>query len=227
MYTAHSLNTCTHTLDFNLKASPDGKSLGDCPFTQRANIALKLKGVQATYIIIDLHNKPKWFLEVNPAGSTPALQFGDRVIGDSYEIVQYLEKTYPNPSLNLPGNKEAEEATGTVFSAFSEWAKNSDTSKDAELESKFTSELEKVDKFLEKSPGAYLCDDTWSIADCVLVPRLYHLTTVARHYKKYTKFEGMPHLMRYMETAFSSEVFKATDYPREWILVGWAKYFQQ
>ena len=182
--------------------------------------------MQATYVIIDLANKPKWFYKVNPAGSAPALQFGDQAIGDSYEIVQYLEKTYPSPPLNLPGNKEAEEATGHVFSTFSEWAKNTDTGKDAELESKLTSELEKLDKFLEKSPGAYLCGDAWAIADCVLVPRLYHLTTVARHYKKYTKFEGMPHLMRYMETAFSSEVFKATDYPREWILVGWAKYFK-
>ena len=43
-----------------MQASPDGKSLGDCPFTQRANLALKIKNVRATYILIDLTNKPKW-----------------------------------------------------------------------------------------------------------------------------------------------------------------------
>ena len=54
---------------------------------------------------------------------------------------------------------------------------------------------------------------------------IYHLTTVARQYKNYTKFESMPHLMHYMETAFASDVFKATDYPCEWILEGWANIY--
>ena len=187
---------------------------------------MKLKGVKCSYILIDLKNKPKWYLDVNPAGSVPALQFGDQVIGDSYKIVEYMDKTYPNPPLNLPGNKEAEEATSNVFSTFSAWVKNDDASKDSELEANTTAELQKLDQFLGKSPGAYLCGDSWAIADCVLVPRLYHLTTVARHYKKYTKYESMPNLMKYMDTAFSSDVFKATDYPREWILPGWAKFFQ-
>ena len=80
----------------------------------------------------------------------------------------------------------------------------------------------------QRSPslaGPLLCGENWSIADCVLVPRLYHLTTVARHYKHYDQFDQFPQLSRYMETTFSSQVFKATDYPREWILTGWAKYF--
>ena len=176
--------------------------------------------------MINLKERPKWYFQVNPAGTTPALQFGDQTIENSYQIVEYLDQTFPTPPLNLPGNKEAEEATGNLFSVFAEWAKNKNTSKDAELEAKLTAELTKVDKCLEKSPGAYLCGDSWAIADCILVPSLYHLTTVAQHYKNYTKFESMPHLMHYMETAFSSDVFKGTDYPREWILKGWAKYFQ-
>lgn len=154
------------------------------------------------------------------------MQFGDKVIGDSYEIVQYLDRTYPDPPLNPPGNKEAEEATGQVFSVFSAWAKNQDTSKEAELLANFEAELDKVDKFIAKSPGAYLCGDAWAIADCVLVPRLYHLTTVARHFKKWNKFASYRSLTKYMDTAFSSKVFKETDYPAEWILEGWKKYFQ-
>ena len=156
----------------------------------------------------------------------PALQFGDQVICDSYKIVEYLDQTYPEPPLNLPGNKDAEEATGQIFSVFSEYAKNQDKTKDAELEAKFTAELERVDQFLGKTPGAFLCGDSWSIADCVLVPRLYHITVVARHYKNYNKYENMQNLVKYMDTAFATDVFKATDYPPEYILQGWAKYFQ-
>lgn len=138
-----------------------------------------------------------------------------------------MDQTFPDPPLDLPGNKEAEEATGQVFNVFSAWAKNKDPALDAELQAKLTAELEKIDKFLEKSPGTYLCGDSWAIADCVLVPRLYHILTVARHYKNYNPdFESMPHLKKYIDTAFSSEVFKATDYPPEYILKGWAKYFE-
>ncbi len=154
------------------------------------------------------------------------LQFGGTVIADSYEIVEYLDGTYPAPPLNLPGNKEAEEVTERIFGVFSEYAKNQDRDKDAELEAKLTAELQKIDDFLGKSPGPFLCGDSWAIADCALVPRLYHLTVVGRHYKGYSKYEGMQSLVKYMDHTFSTDVFKATDYPPEYILQGWAKYFK-
>lgn len=74
--------------------------------------------------------------------------------------------------------------------------------------------------------GPLLCGQNWSIADCALVPRLYHITTITKHYMKYDRFDQLPNLSRYMQTAFSSQVFKATDYPAGWILTGWAKYFR-
>ena len=200
--------------------------MGDCPFTQRANLALKVKGVKVTYILIDLSDKPKWYFEVNPSGTAPALQFGERMIGDSYEIVQYLDSSYPTPSLKPPGNEEAEKVTGNVFNIFSAWAKNQDRSKDAELEDNFTAELKKVDDFLSKSKGPLLCGDSWSVADCALVPRLYHIKTVSHYYKNYTKFNDLEHLKKYMEYSFATKEFKATDYPTEWVVAGWAKYFQ-
>lgn len=65
-------------------------------------------------ILIDLANKPEWYKKIN--SSVPAVEFGDRVIGDSYEIVKYLDETYPDPPLQPHNNKEAEEVTGTRLS---------------------------------------------------------------------------------------------------------------
>lgn len=95
-----------------LQSSPDGRTLGDCPFTHRTNLALKLKGVNTTLVLINLSTKPEWFKKLNPAGTVPVLEFGNETICDSYEAVRYLDKTHPNPPLDLPGNKEAEEVTG-------------------------------------------------------------------------------------------------------------------
>ena len=115
---------------------------------------------------------------------------------------------------------------GQVFATFSAWAKNSDPNLDKELEDKLTAELEKIDAFLGNGLGPFLCGEQWSVADCVLVPRLFHITEVARHYKNYSKWESMSNLSRYMQTAFQSDVFQATSYPAEYVLAGWAKYFQ-
>ncbi|XP_064397323.1 uncharacterized protein LOC135344129 [Halichondria panicea] len=207
-----------------VKASPDGKSLGDCPFTQRANLAFKVKKVPVTYTLIELSKKPQWFLALTPGGSVPVLQYGDTVNGDSYEIVQYLDATYPEPSLKPPGNEEAEKATGDIFNKFSAWAKHFKDPNAQEAKDAFVAEMKKVDDFVSKS-GPLLCGSPWSVADCALVPRLYHMQTVADHFMGY-KIDQFNNVKRYMDYSFATEEFKQTDYPREWILTGWAKYFK-
>ena len=93
------------------------------------------------------------YFSVNPAGTTPALDVGDKIIGDSHDIVRYLDHTHPSPSLDLPGNSEAEAVTDQVFNKFAAWAKNKEAAKEVELCGKFTAELENINKFLGKGPG--------------------------------------------------------------------------
>lgn len=180
-------------------------------------------------MLINLSNKPKWYFTVNPAGSAPALQYGDNTIGDSAEIVQYLDATYPSPSLKPKGNTEAEQATGNIFNLFYAWVKDfkdPSASEAAKLaEANFTAELLKIDSLLGGSDGPLICGKSWSVADCSLVPRLYHISTVAEHFMEYSKHKEMPNLAKYMNHVFSTEEFKATDYPKQWILAGFAKYF--
>lgn len=180
----------------------------------------------ATYVLIDLSNKPKWYSTLNPAGTVPALQFEDRTITESADMVTYLDDTYPNPPLKQPGNQEAEEVIKNVFGLFSAWAKNSKDPGASQAEAAFTADLQKIDSFLGKHGGPMLCGKEWSVADCTMVPRLYHITTVASHFLGYTKYKDMPNLNKYIQYAFSTEEFKATDYPPEWILTGWSKYFK-
>lgn len=137
----------------------------------------------------------------------------------------YLDATYPTPSLQPQGNKEAEEITGNIFSLFSAYGKHFKEPSATEAEVNFTAELHKIDSYLGTGQGPFLCGASWSVADCSLVPRLYHISTVAEHFMNYNKHKDMPNLVKYMQYAFSTEEFKATDYPREWILTGWAKYF--
>ena len=112
---------------------------------------------------------------------------------------------------------------------FLKWIKHEDESKqEEELQQEFTTELQKINDYMGKHSWQFLCSDQWSLADCTLVPRLYIFKTVAEHFKSYDKFEQLPNLKQYMDFTFDTDEFKATDYPKEYIIQGWGtKYFNK
>src|SRR3979409_6344 len=83
--------------DFDMAARLKLISHEQCPYVQRAVIALTEKGVPFERIDIDLANKPDWFLAISPLGKTPVLQVGDKAIFKSAVILEYLEETQPKP----------------------------------------------------------------------------------------------------------------------------------
>jgi len=64
-----------------------------CPYVQRAAIALAEKGVAFERRVIDLANKPDWFLALSPTGKVPVLIADGRPIFESAVILEYLEDT--------------------------------------------------------------------------------------------------------------------------------------
>lgn len=68
-----------------------------CPYVQRITIALTEKGVAHELRVVDLGNKPQWFLEISPLGRTPVLTVGGAALFESSAILEYLEETQPNP----------------------------------------------------------------------------------------------------------------------------------
>ncbi len=79
-----------------------------CPYVQRAAIALSEKGVPFEKILIDLADKPAWFLSLSPLGKVPLLivRQTDRpqaVLFESSVICEYIEETRAGPRLH-PGD---------------------------------------------------------------------------------------------------------------------------
>jgi glutathione S-transferase len=76
-----------------------------CPYVQRAAIALGEKGVPFERVVIDLANKPQWFLDISPLGKVPLLKVqrpggGEAVLFESNVICEYLEETQPGAPLH-------------------------------------------------------------------------------------------------------------------------------
>jgi glutathione S-transferase len=66
-----------------------------CPYVQRAVVVLREKGVAYDLTLIDLANKPSWFLEISPLGKVPVLRVGDVSVFESAVIMEYLDEVHP------------------------------------------------------------------------------------------------------------------------------------
>ncbi|KAF2036650.1 thioredoxin-like protein [Setomelanomma holmii] len=76
-----------------------------CPWAHRAHIVLKELGLKYDEVIIDL-DKPRepWYLEINPRGLVPAIDFNGEIITESGIVSTFLADAYPSHLFPAAGN---------------------------------------------------------------------------------------------------------------------------
>ncbi|CAO2655867.1 Nn.00g046700.m01.CDS01 [Neocucurbitaria sp. VM-36] len=79
-----------------------------CPWAHRSHIVLKELGLPYEEVIIDL-DKPRepWYLEINPRGLVPAINFNGEIITESGIVSTFLADAYPSHLLPASGSPEA------------------------------------------------------------------------------------------------------------------------
>lgn len=63
-----------------------------CPYVQRAAIVALDKGIELERVVVDLANKPDWFIERSPTGKVPLLMIGDTTLFESAAIAEFLDE---------------------------------------------------------------------------------------------------------------------------------------
>ncbi|KAJ8542227.1 hypothetical protein K7X08_017093 [Anisodus acutangulus] len=177
--------------------------LGDCPFSQRVLLTLEEKKVTYKMHLINVSDKPKWFLEVNPEGKVPVINFGDKWIPDSDVIVGLIEEKYPNPSLIAP--PEFASVGSKIFPTFVSFLKSKDPSDGTEQA--LLDELKALEEHL-KAHGPYVNGQNICSVDMSLAPKLYHLEVALGHFKKWSVPESLSHVRNYIKDVMSSNSLK-------------------
>ncbi|XP_072984796.1 probable glutathione S-transferase DHAR1, cytosolic [Typha latifolia] len=194
------------------------EALGDCPFCQRVLLTLEEKKIPYELKLIDLSNKPDWFLKINPEGKVPVFNWGDgQWVPDSDVITQMIEEKYLKPSLVTPSDYSS--VGSKIFSSFIKFLKSKDP-KDGS-EQALLDELRSLDEHL-KDHGPFINGENISGVDLSLAPKLFHLEIALDHFKSWKIPENLTFVHSYMKLLFTRESFVKTKAEREHVIAGWA-----
>jgi maleylpyruvate isomerase len=178
----------------------------------RVRIALALKGLKVTSVLLDLRageQRREEFLHINSQGLVPALVLDDgEVLTQSAAIVEYLDEIQPNPRL-LPGDAVArarvralsqaitcdihplnnlrvlqylENGLGLDKAARDAWYRHWVQLGFAALERRLTS---------EQASGRFCHGDTPTLADVCLVPQVFNARRFAVDMGAYPRIVGI------------------------------------
>jgi len=64
-----------------------------CPYVQRAAIVALEKSLAFERVVVDLGDKPHWFVKRSPTGKVPLLIVGEKTLFESAAIAEYLDET--------------------------------------------------------------------------------------------------------------------------------------
>lgn len=150
---------------------------------------------------------------------------GFEPLEDADTIEEYLEKTFPSPSLKSK-DKEANLAGRDLYSKFALFMRNSTPDNDDKLRAGVIRELEKLDNFLadsKKSPGVFLDGDSLKLPDCNLLPKLMHVREAGK--MKALELKDFEAVKNYLEAASKQSAFQDifTDAVKKDIQEGWKK----
>ena len=161
---SHSLTLVSHLL---------------CPYVQRAAIALREKNVPFERVVIDLANKPDWFVKISPLGKVPLLRVpraggGESILFESNVICEYIEETQEGPRLHPadPLQRAEHRAWMEFGSAILADLWGYETTRDAEVfEQKrqaMITKFERVEAALVE--GSFFAGERFSLVDAVFAP---------------------------------------------------------
>ncbi|OMO55487.1 hypothetical protein CCACVL1_27221 [Corchorus capsularis] len=216
-FTVAMAATPTSPLEVCVKASvTTPNKLGDCPFCQRVLLTLEEKHLPYDMKLVDLGNKPEWFLQISPEGKVPVAKLDEKWVPDSDVITQSLEEKYPDPPLVTPPEKAS--AGSKIFSTFIGFLKSKDPSDGTEQA--LLNELSLFNDHIKEN-GPFINGEKVSAADLSLGPKLFHLEIALGHYKNWSIPDTLPYVKSYMKTLFSLESFIKTRASTDDVIAGW------
>lgn len=200
----------------------------------RVRLALEMKKLAYDYRSVHLLNGEQHkedYRKLNPLGGVPTLVHGDRVLSQSFAIIEYLDEAFPNTYQLLPKDiferarvRQFCEMINADIHAYGNLKtlqylqKNHDFSEDQKnkwVSDWFLAGMKACETFLEKTAGTYCFGNQITAAEMFLVPQV---TTAHRFKLDTTVFKTTARIFEACqkhEAFIKAHPFRQTDTPPE------------
>ncbi|KAE8651026.1 hypothetical protein Csa_002471 [Cucumis sativus] len=182
-----------------------------CPYAHRAWIIRNYKGLQhkIKLVPLDLRNRPDWYKEkVYPTNKVPSLEHNGKVIGESLDLLKYIDSNFEGPSLlpDDPGKREfaeellsySETFNGAIIHSF-----KGDTAKEA------GAQFDYLENALGQFDGPFLVGEI-SQVDIAYIPFVERFHIFLLEALNIDITEGRPKLVAWIEEFNKMDAYKQT-----------------
>ncbi|CAH9096181.1 unnamed protein product [Cuscuta europaea] len=182
-----------------------------CPYAQRVWITRNYKGLQneIKLVPIDLQNRPAWYKEkVYPENKVPCLEHKNKIIGESLDLVKYIDSNFEGPSL-LPSDPEKQKFAEELIAYSDTFNKQVFGSFKGNPEKDAAGALDLIEKALGKYDGPFFLGEI-SQVDIVYAPFFERFRPFILEVFKYDIANGRPNIAAWIEELEKLDVYKVT-----------------
>ncbi|THH30883.1 hypothetical protein EUX98_g3328 [Antrodiella citrinella] len=158
-----------------------------CPYVQRTWITLEERGIPYQYKEVNPYHKEKHFLDINPKGLVPAVEYKGKALYESLILCEFLDDAYPSykPTI-LP----ADPYTKAYVRIWVDYVTKNLTpgfmrlvqAQDPEKRKEYVGELLAAQRTLaEQVKGPYFLGEEFGLVDVALAPWIARDYIVAQH----------------------------------------------
>ncbi|OMO72663.1 hypothetical protein CCACVL1_17672 [Corchorus capsularis] len=184
-----------------------------CPFAQRVWITRNYKGLQdkIKLVPLNLQNRPAWYKEkVYPENKVPALEHNGKIIGESLDLIKYVDSNFERPSL-LPEDPEKKKFFEELLSYLDQFLRivytsfmGSDHPKEA-----VDPVFDHLENALHKFDGPFFLGE-FSLADIACIPFIERFQIFLSEVFQYDIVAGRPKLAAWIEEMNKLDAYKQT-----------------
>ncbi|XP_019159523.1 PREDICTED: glutathione S-transferase L3-like [Ipomoea nil] len=182
-----------------------------CPFAQRAWITRNYKGLQdkIKLVPIDLQNRPAWYKEkVYPENKVPSLEHNNKVIGESLDLIKYIDSNFEGPRL-LPNDPEKQKFAEELIAYSDTFLKGVYGSFKGNPEKDAAGVFDHLENALDKYDGPFFLGE-FSQVDIAYAPFIERFRPFILDVFKYDITSGRPRLATWIEELEKINAYKVT-----------------
>ncbi|XP_016542452.2 glutathione S-transferase L3 isoform X2 [Capsicum annuum] len=183
-----------------------------CPYAQRAWITRNFKGLQdkIELVPIDLQNRPAWYKEkVYPPNKVPSLEHNNKVIGESLDLIKYIDSNFEGPSL-LPDDPEKRKFAEELIAYSDTFVPEVYGSFKKDVQTLAGAQFDYLEKALHKFDYGPFFLGQFSQVDIAYAPFIERFQIFLQEVFNYDITSGRPKLAKWIEEVNKLDGYKQT-----------------